>query len=126
METNEHLDMSHDQQLGLIVTILGVSAWAILAFFLLAIILSIPPVEASYYARQNLPGVKFAGDALLIIMACCALALWSSAILHALLRPLPRRAGRAGPIVALVCTNIFGGLVYYFFFVRPRRSSSVR
>lgn len=118
MQHSADVQMDRERELRLLRGILGVSAWAIVGFFLLAVFLSLPPVEASYYARQNLPAVKVIGDALLVIMGFCAIALWGSAILHAVIRPLPARAGRTGTVVAIVCTNIFGGLVYYFFFVR--------
>jgi len=110
--------MSSDvQHLLILRRVLAVSAWTMLAIIVLGIVLSIGPLEAAVQARQGIPWFDALGNTLLIIMGCAAFALWGAAVFYSLLRPNGGRS-RALTVVVLIATNVLGGLVYYFFFVR--------
>ena len=117
-DVSTHLTMSIDvQHLLILRRVLAVSAWTMLVLIVLGIVLSTDPLEAAVQARQGTPWFDALGNGLLIIMGCAAFALWGAAVFHALSRPNDGRS-RALTVVVLIATNVLGGLVYYFFFVR--------
>lgn len=118
-QSHTYLD---ERRLTLLRKLLAVSAWTMLAVFAVAVLLTFPPLEAAIEARRGTPVVDTAGSMLLVIMGCAAFGLWGSSVLYALLQPRGRQP-RAGLVLTLVVTNVFGGLIYYFFFVRGRSPS---
>jgi hypothetical protein len=96
------------------------AALAMTAYFVLSVILSLPPVASAASGIEQSSVGRIAVAFLLVTMFAVALMLWGAAIWYA--RTSPDVMFPRGLVLVLLFTNIVGALAYYWLVARRRAS----